>query len=98
MFDKFRSAYPYYLITAPKYKMDLPQQPCMGTIESAQPNEEAIESIQELLLGNGPLSHREIVSKSSFDDSEVQRALNELWREGVVYHTLDRKFDLKEDS
>ena len=69
----------------------------MKTIESVQPSREVIDSIRELLLEEGPLSHREITSEITFDDSKVQRALNELWREGDVYHTLDRRFDLKED-
>lgn len=69
----------------------------MKTIESVQPSEEVMDRIREVLEEEGPLTHDEIVEGTSIDDSEVQQALNELWRSGDVYHTLDRKYDLEDN-
>lgn len=65
------------------------------SVESVQPSEELKSEIRDALEEDGPLDHSEIVSRISAEDSQVQRAVNDLWREGKVSHTLDRRFDLK---
>lgn len=70
----------------------------MSSIESVQPSDEDKERVVEVLERLGPLSHREVVEETELGDSEVQRAINDLWREGSVYHTLDRKYDLEKEE
>lgn len=70
----------------------------MNSIESVQPSDEAKERVIEVLDRLGPLSHHEVVDETDLGDSEVQRAINDLWREGEVYHTLDRRYGLSEED
>lgn len=44
------------------------------------------------------MKYEEIVEAVPGNGSETQRALNTLWRDGEVSHTLDRRFRLKGDD
>jgi predicted transcriptional regulator len=66
------------------------------SVESVRPSEQLKKDVRSVLKDEGPLDHSEIVHKISAEDSQVQRAINELWREGRVSHTLDRRFELNE--
>lgn len=68
------------------------------SIESVKPPEKLKDQVREALKQKGPLTHDELVQEASSDDSDVQRAVNELWREGNITHTLDRRFDIKQRS
>lgn len=68
------------------------------SIESAEPPEELKERIRQTLCKEGAMGHDEIVDLVSGDKSETQRALNMLWREGEVSHTIDRQFKLKSEE
>lgn len=68
------------------------------SIESVSPSEEVKIAIQESLAEEAPLSHEEIVERTNCDDAQVQRALNELWRDGTIFLTVDRRFDFADDQ
>lgn len=68
------------------------------SVESVQPSEELKQRIRDLLGEEGSLAHHEIVSNISHSSSQTQRAINELWREGEIFHTVDRRFELTDNS
>lgn len=70
----------------------------MKSVESVQPSESTLERVRGILEEEGPLSCEDIAGGSDLDQSTVQRALNQLWRDGDIYHTLDRQLDVRESD
>lgn len=64
------------------------------SIENVLASTEAKGRIRRVLEEDAPLAYDEIIQYSGVSDAETQRALNELWREGIIYLTVDRRFDL----
>lgn len=59
------------------------------------PTEKQKREVAEVLK-EGPVTHDEIAERVDMSEEEMRRARNELWVEGKVRHTLDRRFDWKE--
>lgn len=66
----------------------------MSSRDSTSP--EVVEQIRATLESEGPATYSELMTRVSADDIEIRRAVSKLWKDGVVYHTVDRKLDLKD--
>jgi len=70
----------------------------MSRSTSVTAPDEVVGRVQRKLEEDGPISHRSLYDTLNVGEDELQRAVNYLWREGKVYHTVDRKFAVQDDT
>lgn len=55
-------------------------------------------NIRELLIEQGPMTHKQIEVELGYGWSEIQIAIRELRREDQVAITLDRRYDINTNN